>query len=125
MDLLKQLLEDSIPRATSVEDDATPDPASLAKAATTPATVASVGRAFRLHVDHCLALIWIRRLSLAAGIIFGAQLVAAWVLMSYGRVILREEISRATRQTAYPGGQSWVVPSAHAAEVPLTLEGRQ
>jgi hypothetical protein len=124
MDLLKQLMEDSIPRPTDVDADSTPDPATLAKAATTPATVASVGRAFRLHVDHCLALVWIRRLSLAAAVLVGAQIVAAWVLMSYGRVILREEISRASRQTAYPG-QSWGVSSAHAADQSAMPEPRK
>ena len=113
--ILESLMSDAIPSA--VEDDTTPDPAALAKAATTPATVASVGKAFQLHADHCQAIRLVRRLQLYAAVLLGAQAVAVFVVLTWGRTILREEFHRAQRESV---ASSWVMPSAHAADVPMS-----
>jgi hypothetical protein len=123
MDLLKILLDESVPRETDADSDITPDPAALAKAATTPATVASVGRAIHIHTAHCPAIAMVRRLRAYAAILLGAQIVAVFVVLTWGRTILREEFRRAHREAV---ASSWVVPSAHAAaDQPAMSEARK
>jgi hypothetical protein len=121
-EFIKGLSEAGVPH--HADSESTPSPQRLMNEASTPATVASMREGFREHVDHCIALVWIRRLAFAAAVIFGAQMVAVFVLVSWGRVILREEFSRAQREVA-ASSRPWGISSAHAAETTAPPEAQK